>query len=82
MCRISYCLRGERDLDRERVLERDRLPLLLFLPIFTSFLTLQTQTLLDNCQEEAALTLKLNNFKIKNVMTLKKSIKENEDSYH
>lgn len=37
----SYCLRGERDLDRERVLEWDRLPLLLFLPIFTSFLNLE-----------------------------------------
>ena len=34
----SYCLRGERDLERERVLERDPL---LFLPILESFLNLK-----------------------------------------
>lgn len=36
---VSYCLRGERDRDLERDLER--LLLLLFLPIFTSFRTLE-----------------------------------------
>ena len=37
---LSYCLRGERDLERERVLERDPL---LFLPILDSFLNLKRQ---------------------------------------
>lgn len=37
----THCLLGDRDLDRERVLERERLPLRLFRPSLLSFLSLR-----------------------------------------